>query len=152
VPVICRCLLSGRAHYARRCPVCSLHRDPGWVRSWHADPQEARISRRQAAEALRRRAQEILARISELCTRPAPAWPVATPPRREMSWRERRAWSYRASGWEAARLHEIQESLHKPLRLLRALESLPAPARYVRAGRRLVGEYTRRMEAAGWQL
>ena len=84
---------------------------------------------------------------------PSPTFgvPVATPPRREMSWRERRAWSYRASGWEAARLHEIQESLDEPLRLLRALESLPAPARYVRAGRRLVGEYTRRMEAAGWQ-
>jgi hypothetical protein len=148
---LCRCSLSGRAHYARRCPLCGLHRDLGRA-PWPVDPREVRAARRLAAEQRRQQALELLRRIAELCQREAPARPVATPPRRELSWHERRAWERRAYDWELARLGEIEAELEEPVRLMQDLERWPAQARYVRAARRLVGAYARRMEAAGWKL
>ena len=151
----CTCPLVGRAHYARRCPRCGLYRDPTLVRAWQPTPeviQAGRAARRRAAAARRERARELLARIVELCQRPAPALPVATPPRRPMSWHERRAWQHRASGWEVCMLYKIREELEEPIRLLRDLQWMPAQARYVRAARQAVQDYVRRMADAGWQL
>lgn len=151
----CHCSLTGRTHYARRCPLCGRYRDGARLHLW--DGPESQIAaqlRQQAAEraqARRRWALDHLAAIEQLCGAVVPAPPVARRPRDlpEGSWAER-AWERRAASWESWQRSRIEDMLREPFRLREALISFPAAARYRRVADRLIESYRLRLVEAGW--
>lgn len=153
---ICQCRLSGRAHYARRCPQCGLYRT-GHLGGWQPTRQDWEQWRALAREwqgARRKTARRLLEIIARECAREVPAPPRAIRPRNweSLSPAQRSQWYERASYWEGKARDSIWGAIMAPFELFDELVRLPAQRRYQRAARRLLAEYARKVQAAGWIL